>query len=69
MGRGRGFNDGEKAIIIKEIARGRNVSIIAESLGRHVDTVKRFITDPSPRKKTVGVWGTEGSNDTGNSPC
>ena len=51
MGRAKGLTADEKATIIKEIAKGTNAKDIAHSLGRHVDTVKRFVADPSPRKK------------------
>lgn len=51
MGRAKGLTADEKATIIKEIAKGTNAKDIAHSLGRHVDTVKRFVADPTPRKK------------------
>lgn len=51
MGRAKGLTDDEKANIIKNIAKGKDANDIAILLGRHVDTVKRFLADPSPRKK------------------
>ena len=51
MGKAKGLTADEKATIIKEIAKGTNAKDIAHSLDRHVDTVKRFVADPSPRKK------------------
>uniref|UniRef100_A0A0L8H392 Tc3 transposase DNA binding domain-containing protein n=1 Tax=Octopus bimaculoides TaxID=37653 RepID=A0A0L8H392_OCTBM len=51
MGRGKGLNKEEKSIIMKESTKGTSLHVIAEKLGRHVDTVRRFLKDPSPRKK------------------
>ena len=51
MGRAKGLTTDEKATIIKESGKGTDARAIAISLGRHVDTVKRFLADPSPRKK------------------
>ena len=56
MGRAKGLSADEKAIIIKEIAKGTNAKDIDHSLGRHVDTVKSFVADPSPRKNG-GILG------------
>jgi len=51
MGRAKGLTDDEKATIIKEIAKGTDVKDKAISSGRHVDIVKHFVADLSPRKK------------------
>lgn len=51
MGRGKALNDDEKAVIIKESAKGTSPNDIATKIGRHVDTVKRFQKNPAPRKK------------------
>jgi len=51
MGRSRSLTEAEKATIVKESAKGSSSEAIAKKLGRHVDTVKRFQKDPSPRKK------------------
>jgi len=51
MGRARGLTDAEKAKIVKDMAKGTPIKDIAASVGRHVDTVKRYLADPSPRKK------------------
>ena len=51
MGLGKALTDKEKEVIIKESAKGTSFDVIAEITGRHVDTVKRFLKDPSPRKK------------------
>ena len=51
MGRAKGLTDDEKATIVKKTAEGTDAKGIATSLGRHVDTVKSFLSDPSPRKK------------------
>lgn len=51
MGREKDLNDEEKTVIIKETAKGTTFFTIAERLGRHVDTVKRSLKDPSARKK------------------
>ena len=44
MGRAKGLTSDEKATIIREFAKGTNAKDIAHSLGRHVDTVKRFFS-------------------------
>ena len=69
MGRAKGLTTDEKATIIKESGKGTDARAIAISLYRHVDTVKRFIADPSPRKKEVRFWGSEGGNDSRTSSC
>ena len=46
MGRAKGLSDDEKATIIKKTAEGTDVKGIATSFGRHVDTVKRFLSEP-----------------------
>ena len=51
MGRQKALNGDEKAVIIKKSAKGITHDAIAQKIGRHVDTVKRFQKDPSPRKK------------------
>ena len=51
MGRAKVLTDVEKQIIIKETAKGTSTAVIARKLGRHIDTVRRFLKDPSPRKK------------------
>ena len=51
MGRRKALTDDEKAVIIKESAKGTSPDAIAEKIGRHVDTVKRYQKDPTPRKK------------------
>lgn len=65
MGRGKALTDDEKAIIIKETAKGTSPDAIAEQIGRHVDSVKRFLKDPSPRKKRsdAGVSKTVSARD------
>ena len=51
MGRGKALTEDEKAVIIKESAKGTSPDAIAAKIGRHVDTVKRFQKNPTPRKK------------------
>ena len=51
MGRAKGLTADEKATIIEEIAIGTNAKDIAHALGRYVDTLKRFVADPSLKKK------------------
>jgi len=51
MGRAKGLTEAEKETIVKGIAKGTSPKVIAHSIGRHVDTVKRFLADPSQRKK------------------
>lgn len=51
MGRGKALTSKEKEIIIKESAKGISPDVIAAKIRRHIDTVKRFLKDPSPRKK------------------
>ena len=51
MGRAKGLTANEKATKIEEINKGTNAWDITRSLGRYVDTVKRFVADLSPRKK------------------
>ena len=57
MGRAKGITADEKATIIREFAKGTNAKDIAHSLGRHVDTVERFIANPTPRKKRSNSGG------------
>ena len=42
MGRGKVLTEDEKAVIIKESAKGTSPYAIAAKIGRHVDTVKIF---------------------------
>ena len=51
MGHGKVLIDKTKEVVIKESAIGTSLDVIPEILGHHVDTVKRFLKDPSPRKK------------------
>ena len=50
MGRQKALNDDERAVI-KGSAKGTTPDAIAHKIGRHVDTVKGFQKDSSPRKK------------------
>ena len=50
MGRGKNLTEGEKAIIIKEIAQIKTNKSIDERIIRHVVTVGRFLKNPSRRK-------------------
>ncbi|CAB4004306.1 Hypothetical predicted protein [Paramuricea clavata] len=50
MGRGKDLTEGEKNIIIKEIAKGKTTKSIAESINHHVVTVKIFLQNPSERE-------------------
>lgn len=65
MGRARGLTDAEKAKIVKYMAKRTPIKDIAASIGRHVDTVKRYLADPSPRKKRSdsGVLKTASTRD------
>ena len=49
MGRGKGLNEAEKAIIIKESAKGTSPDDIATKMGYRVDSVKRFRKDQEQR--------------------
>ena len=51
MGRGKALTEDEKAVIIKESAKGTSPDVIAAKIGCHVDTVKIFQKNPTPRKK------------------
>ena len=55
MGRGKALTDDEKAIIIKETAKVTSPNAIAEKIGRHVDSVKRYLKDPSAKKKRLNA--------------
>ena len=66
MGRAKGLTAVEKATIMKEIAKGTNAKNIARLLCRHIYTVKRFVADPSLRKKRLDF---EDSDDTGTLTC
>ena len=37
------------------MAKGTPLKVIATSIGRHVDTVKRYLSNPSPRKTRADV--------------
>jgi IS30 family transposase len=50
MGRSKDLTEGEKSIVIKEMAKGKTPKAIAEQINRHVVTVKRFLQNPSKRK-------------------
>ena len=50
MGKAKDLIEAEKCIIVKELAKGTPPKVIAISIGRHVDTVKRYLSNPSPRK-------------------
>ena len=50
MGKGKDLTGAEKHIIMKEIAKGTPPKVIATSICRHVDTVKGYLANPSPRK-------------------
>jgi hypothetical protein len=51
MGRGTELTEDERRTIIKETAKGTSVEAVAHQIGRHPRTIKRFLADPSPRKK------------------
>lgn len=51
MGRKPGLSEDEKCSIIQKTAKCIPVEVIAKELGRHQRTIKRFLADPSPRKK------------------
>lgn len=51
MGRARGLSDAEKATIVKETGKGSSPRGIATKLGRHIDTIRRYLKNPSPRKQ------------------
>lgn len=51
MGSGKGQNDKGKAVIIDKTAKGTSRDAIAKKLGRHFDTARRFLKDPSPRRQ------------------
>ena len=46
----------EKTTIVKECANSSYYEAISQILGRHDDTCKRFLKDPSPRKKCSYSW-------------
>jgi transposase len=50
MGRSKDLTEGEKSIVIKEMAKGKTPKAIAEQINRHVVTVKIFLQNPSKRK-------------------
>ena len=50
MGKAKDLTEAEKCIIVKEMAKGTQPKVIATSIGLHVDTVKRYLSNPSPRK-------------------
>ncbi len=50
MGREKNLTEGEKALIIKEIALLKTNKSIDERIIRHVVTVGRFLKNPSRRK-------------------
>ena len=50
MGKAKDLTEAEKCIIVKEMAKGTPPEVIATSIGRHVDTVKRYLSNQSPRK-------------------
>lgn len=63
MGRGKALTVNEKEVIIKESAKGTSLADIAQIIGRHIDTVKRFLKDPSPRKKRSDAGLSKTVND------
>ena len=50
MGKAKDLTESEKCIIVKDMAKGVPPKVIATFIGRHVDTVKRYLSNPSPRK-------------------
>ncbi len=54
MGRGKNITEDGKALIIKEIAKGKTNKSIDERIIRHVVTVTRFLKHPSRRKPPFG---------------
>ena len=50
MGKVKDITEAEKYIIVKEMSKGTPPKVIATSIVRHVDTVKRYLSNPSPRK-------------------
>ncbi len=46
MGRGKNITEGEKALIIKEIARGKTNKSIDKRIIRHVVAVTKFLKNP-----------------------
>ena len=51
MGRGKASTEDEKDVIINKSAESTSPDAIAAKIDRHVDTVKRFQKNPTPRKK------------------
>ena len=51
MGRKTDLSKDEKSLIIHNTAKGIPVEAIAKELGRHQRKIKRFLANPSPRKK------------------
>ena len=49
-GKAKDLTEAEKCIIVKEMAKGTPPKVIATFIGRHVDTAKRYLSNPSPRK-------------------
>ena len=56
MERKTDVSEDKKSLIIRNTAKGIPVEAIAEELGRHQRTIKRFLADPSPRKRSQ-MWG------------
>ena len=50
MGKANDLTEAERCIIVKEMAKGIPPKVIATSIGRHVDTMKRYLSNPSARK-------------------
>ena len=48
-GKTEDLTEAEKCNIVKEITKGISPKVVATSIGRHVDTGKRYLVNPSPR--------------------
>ena len=59
MGRKKGLSVEERDIIIVEVGKGTCNEDIAKILGRHVDTIKRYLKSPSPRKSRSDRGGSK----------
>ena len=57
MERAKGLTEGERATNVKEIAKGTLPKIITHYIGCHVDIVKHFLANPSPRKTRLSNFG------------
>ena len=50
MLKAKDLTQAEKCIIVKEMAKGTIPKVITTSIGRHVDTAKRYLSNPSLKK-------------------